>query len=198
MKDPRSIGAALREEFQVYDPETEEFEEVTLHTSDGHSAPDFGDFDATVAAEVTHPPGWNSGRLVASMNSRLAEEGLFTSGHFSGRTGTEPGGYGIQAIVDVTFEIDLARTYRLVYSMEADSSALPRLRMSLSRVGGGVVFEEVPSMHDSTTIGARSGALAPGRYRYLLDYQVGGDVGTSGPYSVDLVLAPSGATAAGA
>ena len=90
--------------------------------------------------------------------------------------------------MDVTFQLLRPRAYVLNHSVVADTSARPRLSMSLWRVGGAAVFDEVPAKTDYLVTGTRSGTIDPGRYRFVFHHSVGGDVGSFGPYSVGLSL----------
>jgi hypothetical protein len=61
--------------------------------------------------------------------------------------------------------------------------------MSLARVGGETLVEVMPFKEPVTgPTGTRAGTLAPGRYRFVMSYAIGGDVGSNGPYTVDLSL----------
>jgi hypothetical protein len=184
----RRIGAGLNERYDIMDPDTGDIDRVTESGGDGRSAPDFGDFDGSVDVQVTPPPGWTSGRASGTQHSRLAADGIFVSGEFDGHTATDFGGYGIESDLDVTFDLLQPRDYVLTYSISADTSANPVRSMTLTEVvGGATVFAEVP-IREQTATGTRSGTLAPGRYRFVFHHSVGGDVGSGGPYSVELAL----------
>ena len=91
----RSVVGGLREEYEVYNPQTEEFETITEYGDDSRSAPDFGDFNGAVDVRVTPPAGSNSGLASGTQLSRLTDEGIFVAGEFDGHTSTYSGGWGL-------------------------------------------------------------------------------------------------------
>jgi hypothetical protein len=63
------------------------------------------------------------------------------------------------------------------------------VRTVLSQVGGATIFQDVRQREQVFT-GTSAGTLAAGRYRLVMEYQVGGDVGMQGPYTLQLALTP--------
>jgi uncharacterized protein YegP (UPF0339 family) len=189
LSQARSVGSGLNEVYEVYNPDTDEFDEVRESAGDGRAAPDFGPFDAAISAQVDPPAGMSSGIAAGSQHSRLTDGGIFVSGEFNGHTATDFGGYGIESNLDVTFELDRALGYRLSYTIHSESTAFPRVRTVLSQVGGATIFQDVRQREQVFT-GTSAGTLAAGRYRLVMEYQVGGDVGMQGPYTLQLALTP--------
>jgi hypothetical protein len=188
LSQSRSVEGELVEHFDVVDPDTGEVIRDRESNADSRAAPDFADFDGAVSVRVTPPPGWDSGVASGTQHSRLTPGGIFVSGQLDAHTGTDYGAYYVTSDLDVTFELAQPRAYAMQYSITTDTSANPRRSITLSRVGGGTIFEEVPPLTNNTVTGSLSGTLAAGRYRFVLHHAIGADTGSSGPYSVALVL----------
>ena len=191
LSQSRSVSGELSEHFDVVDPDTGQVVEDHRQAGDSRVAPDFREFNGAISVRVEPPPGWTSGLVSATQHSRLTEAGVFIDGQVDSVTGTDRGAYSAKSDVDVTFELSQPRAYVLNYTIVLDTSALPRVTMSLARVGGETLFEVMPFKEPITgPTGTRSGTLGAGRYRFVMSYAIGGDVGSHGPYTVELSLNP--------
>ena len=183
----RTLNSNLREVFEGRG------EPTILRDDDSAQAADFGDFDAAVISftdEVPPDQPSRSRRVTGTQRSMLRDGGIAASGRFEGVTGTDEGGYNVRSLVDVTFDLPQLQTYTLTYFVDRfpQSGGFTHVRQGTQDAPGSLVdldlvFEEFP-LEDTL-----SGALAPGRYRFVFEHLVGGDVAVHHPYRVGLSLA---------
>ena len=191
----RTIRADLLEEYEMPDDQT-----ISLRDEETASAPGFGDFDATVTAQIDNPPippGESApGASSVSQRSSLSDAGITASGQGRGQTFTQEGFYSFDSSLDVTFTLDEARTFDLDYELGFGTLIDIREQIRLTTADGAtVIFDEEIEFGntppDGNAVGSRTGELAPGQYRFEFLYGVGSDVGNTVPYSVSLALTPT-------
>ena len=163
------------------------------------TAPDFADFEASVAARIDNPPRPTLGEGNATMRSTLGDAGITVDGSANGFTGTDQGFYSFRVDTDVTFVLDESRTFRLDYVLGIGNGAEAQTSdLMLSGGDGGAVFDEAFDFtqpgpdNDLAAVGSRTGTLAAGTYRFQLVHGLSTDVGDEGiPFSVSLALSPT-------
>ena len=188
----RTISAELSEQFPTGG------QDISARDEETASAPDFADWNASVEARIDNPPGNDIGLATISQQSRLADTGITSGGTGSVQTGTIDGSAGIGATLDVTFTLDERRDFALDYSFDPSEPDQGTANLTLSRVGGGTIFdidaafEFDRAIDDVIARGNSTGALEPGQYRFRFDYSTGGDIGADDlDYAVSLGLTPT-------
>ena len=180
----------------------EDLEETRFRDEDSAAAPDFGDWDATVTAEIdaaSLPPGDSApGVSEVSQRSSLSDAGITAAGNGRVQTLTQDGSFGFETALDVTFTLDETRDFDLDYELGFGTGTETQEQIRLSRADGGTVvfdeeilFDDFGSDGDTAAIGTRAGQLAPGQYRFQFLYGVAGDIGDRIPYTLSLALTPT-------
>lgn len=180
----RTLRAELNEVFELGEDEF-------FSAEDSATAPDFADWDATVAAEIDNPPTDLSPWGVSSISQRssLSDGGITAGGVGRGLTSTFDGSYAFETTLDVTFTLDEARAFRLDYARDFGDLFNRDDTIRLTTADGGtVIFDEPRDSNDMA--GSRTGELGPGQYRFVFEFGVRSDEDSSIPYSVSLALNP--------
>ena len=189
----RSIEATLTEEYL-----TSEVPDVRTDTETA-TAPNFGDFDATVEARIDNPPRPSRGESNATLRSTLRDTGITNEGTASGFTNTNDGEYSFAAHSDVTFVLDEARNYRFDYVLGLPTFAHGQTsQLTLIGPGGADVlnidfdFTQRGPDDDLAAVGSGTGTLAPGTYTFHFVHALTSDTFDDGiPITASLSLTPA-------
>jgi hypothetical protein len=189
LSQARSVFGFLLERYSAWDPHLGDVK-IAVDDSDTAAAPDFGEFDGSVAVTVDDPgePDYGdlSGVASATQHSRLTDAGISVAGVFDAYNETGYGELRVSSDADVTFELAAPRAYTLTYAESVTFTAGHlATRVALEEVGGGREFE----IDSPATL---TGTLDAGRYRFVFHHgDASGEVegGSSrGTYSAELIL----------